>query len=51
MPRNKERTIWVRPRDSNVPPVTETGGEIYDGTISTDMYIIKMTTSGPVATK
>ena len=51
LPRRGKRNIRGRPRAYNVPPVTEFGGEIDDGTTATDVSIIKMTPSSTVATK
>ena len=38
--RRSERNILGRPRDSNVHPVTEIGGDLYDETTATDASII-----------
>ena len=51
MPSWIERTKRGIPRDYNVPPVTKIGGDIGDETASTDVSIITITTSSPVATK
>ena len=48
MPRRPERNIREIPRASNVPPVTEIGGKINDGTTATYVSIIKVTPAGPV---
>ena len=48
---SSEMTIRGRPRTSNIPHVTETGGEIYDRTVATDISIITMKPEIPVATK
>ena len=38
-----EITIRGRPITYNIPPVTEIGGDINDGTTATDLSIITMT--------
>ena len=43
LPRRIERTTRGRPIAYNVPPITEVGGDIDDGTIATDVSIIEMT--------
>ena len=51
LPRRSANTIQGRPRASDVPPVSEIGGEIGDETTATDVSIITMTPASPVATK
>ena len=51
LPRISKRTILGRPKDYNVPPVTELGGKLDDRTTSTDVSIITTASSSPVATK
>ena len=48
--RSSKSTIRGRPRDYDVPPVTETGGQIDYGTTDTDISIIKITPESTVAT-
>ena len=51
MPSWSERNILGIPKASNVPPVTEIGGDIDDGTAATDVSINTTTPLSPVATK
>ena len=51
LPRRSERTSQVRSKGSNIPPVTEIGGDIDDGNTATDVSIIKMTPTSLVSTK
>ena len=51
LPRISKRTILGRPKDYNVPPVTELGGKLDDRTTSTDVSIIAMTPETTEATK
>ena len=51
LPRRSESTIRGRPRGSNVTLVSEIVSETDDGTTATDVSIIKMTPSRPVANK
>ena len=51
LPRISGRIIRGIPRASNVPPVTEIGGEIDYGPTATNVSIITMTPEIPVATK
>ena len=37
LPSRRGRTIQVRPRASNIPPLTEIVGDIYDGNTATDV--------------
>ena len=50
-PRMSERNNQVRPRASDYPPVTDIGGNIYDGNISTYVPIITMVPESPFVTK
>ena len=51
IPRRSERDIRGRLRASNIPSVTQIGGDIYDGNKYTDVSIIKMSPASPVSTK
>ena len=50
MPRRIKRNIQGRTRASNITPVTEVGGYIDYGNTYTDISIITMTLTSPLAT-